>query len=85
MDVLLNECTFTPDRQEQAVAKKHCTMEEALQVARLVHARYTILTHFSQRYSKSMEFDDGVKEQEERERRLNALYEDHSGEEGAEE
>ena len=22
MDVLLNECTFTPDRQEQAVAKK---------------------------------------------------------------
>ena len=82
MDVLLNECTFTPDRQEQAVAKKHCTMEEALQVARLVRARYTILTHFSQRYSKSMEFDDGVKEQEERERRLNALYEIHSGGEG---
>ena len=85
MDVLLNECTFTPDRQEQAVAKKHCTMEEALQVARLVRARYTILTHFSQRYSKSMEFDDGVKEQEERERRLNALYENQSGGEGEEE
>ena len=82
MDVLLNECTFTPDRQEQAVAKKHCTMEEALQVARLVRARYTILTHFSQRYSKSMEFDVGVKQQEERERRLNALYENHSGGEG---
>ena len=85
MDVLLNECTFTPDRQEQAVAKKHCTMEEALQVARLVRARSTILTHFSQRYSKSMEFDDGVKEQEERERRLNALYENHSGGDGEEE
>ena len=60
-------------------------MEEALQVARLVRARYTILTHFSQRYSKSMEFDDGVKEQEERDRRLNALYENHSGGEGEEE
>ena len=82
MDVLVNACTFTPDRQEQAGAKKHCTMEEALQVARLVRARYTILTHFSQRYSKSMEFDDGVKEQEERERRLNALYGNHSGGEG---
>ena len=85
MDVLLNECTFTPDRQEQAVAKKHCTMEEALQVARLVRARYTILTHFSQRYSTSMEFDDGVQEQEERARRLTALYENHSGGEGEEE
>lgn len=79
MDVLLNECTFTPDRQEQALAKKHCTMEEALEVAKAVGARYTILTHFSQRYSKSMELDDGVKEQEEREKALRRVYEDRSG------
>ena len=79
MDVLLNECTFTPDRQEQALAKKHCTMEEALEVAKVVGARYTILTHFSQRYSKSMELDDGVKEQEEREKALRRVYEDRSG------
>ncbi|OAO14112.1 zinc phosphodiesterase ELAC protein 2 [Blastocystis sp. ATCC 50177/Nand II] len=78
VDVLLNECTFTPDRQEQALAKKHCTMEEALAVAKAVGARYTILTHFSQRYSKSMELDDGVKEQEEREKALRRVYEDRS-------
>ena len=79
MDVLLNECTFTPDRQEQALAKKHCTMEEALAVAKSVGARYTILTHFSQRYSKSMVLDDGVMEQEEREKALRRVYEDRSG------
>lgn len=77
--MLLNECTFTPDRQEQALAKKHCTMEEALKVAKVVNARYTMLTHFSQRYAKSMELDDGVKEQEEREKVLRKVYEDCSG------
>ena len=60
MDVLINECTFSGDRQEQAIAKSHCTMEEAISVACVLKARYTALTHFSQRYPKNLNFDQGL-------------------------
>ncbi|PHH68803.1 hypothetical protein CDD80_7234 [Ophiocordyceps camponoti-rufipedis] len=36
-----------------AVAKKHSTLDEALDIARQMEARRTLLTHFSQRYVKA--------------------------------
>ncbi|KFG81572.1 putative tRNA processing endoribonuclease Trz1 [Metarhizium anisopliae] len=51
--LLVHECTFGDDKQDHAKAKKHSTMAEALSVAREMEARRTLLTHFSQRYSKA--------------------------------
>ncbi|KHN99687.1 uncharacterized protein MAM_02540 [Metarhizium album ARSEF 1941] len=51
--LLVHECTFGDDKQDHAKAKKHSTMAEALSVAREMGARRTLLTHFSQRYSKA--------------------------------
>ncbi|ODA76973.1 hypothetical protein RJ55_07490 [Drechmeria coniospora] len=51
--LLVHECTFDDDKQDHAKAKKHSTMAEALGVAREMKARRTLLTHFSQRYSKA--------------------------------
>lgn len=62
VDVLVNECTFSDDRQEQAKAKNHCTCSDALSVGEKVNAKYTILTHFSQRYPKNLSHDQGMKE-----------------------
>ncbi|KAK2608807.1 hypothetical protein QQS21_002664 [Conoideocrella luteorostrata] len=50
--LLIHESTFGDDKQDHAKAKKHSTMAEALGVAREMEARRTLLTHFSQRYSK---------------------------------
>ncbi|OAA50413.1 hypothetical protein NOR_00863 [Metarhizium rileyi] len=51
--LLVHECTFGDDKQDHAKAKKHSTMAEALGIAREMKARRTLLTHFSQRYSKA--------------------------------
>jgi ribonuclease Z len=51
--LLVHECTFGDDKQDHAKAKKHSTMAEALGVAKEMEARRTLLTHFSQRYSKA--------------------------------
>ncbi|KAK5989882.1 Ribonuclease Z 1 [Cladobotryum mycophilum] len=51
--LLVHECTFGDDKRDHAKAKKHSTMGEALWVAKEMKARRTLLTHFSQRYSKS--------------------------------
>lgn len=37
---------------ESAVSKKHSTFTEAIQEGIAMNAKFTILTHFSQRYSK---------------------------------
>ena len=50
--LLIHEATFEAELIEHAKAKKHCTTEEALQAAAAMGAYRTILTHFSQRYSK---------------------------------
>lgn len=51
--LLVHECTFADDRRDDARAKRHSTMAEALGVARDMAARRTLLTHFSQRYAKA--------------------------------
>ncbi|KAK1765629.1 hypothetical protein QBC33DRAFT_454824 [Phialemonium atrogriseum] len=50
--LLVHESTFDDELAGDALAKKHCTMSEALGVARLMGARRVLLTHFSQRYPK---------------------------------
>lgn len=51
--LLIHEATFEPELIEHAKAKRHSTTEEALQVALGMGAYRAILTHFSQRYSKT--------------------------------
>ena len=60
-DVLLNECTFSDERQDQAEAKSHCSLRDAVGMMKRVRARYLILTHFSQRYPKSLSHDQGLR------------------------
>ena len=60
-DVLLNECTFSDERQAQAEAKSHCSLRDAVDMMKRVRARYLILTHFSQRYPKSLSHDQGMR------------------------
>ena len=39
-------------------------MEEAIEVGKMLNARYTILTHFSQRYPKNVNHDQGARSDE---------------------
>ncbi|KAL8734611.1 MAG: hypothetical protein Q9181_003145 [Wetmoreana brouardii] len=50
--VLVHEATFDDQMQNDAKAKKHSTMSEAIGVAQAMGAKRLILTHFSQRYQK---------------------------------
>ncbi|QGI62528.1 hypothetical protein CEK26_006491 [Fusarium fujikuroi] len=51
--LLVHECTFDDDMLAHAKKKGHSTMGEALEIARKMKARRTLLTHFSQRYVKA--------------------------------
>ncbi|KAK6460156.1 beta-lactamase superfamily domain-containing protein [Scheffersomyces coipomensis] len=50
-DLLIHECTLDNELIEEAIAKKHSTMIEAINVARFMNCPKVILTHFSTRYS----------------------------------
>jgi ribonuclease Z len=50
--LLIHECTFDDELGGDAIAKKHSTLGEALDVGRRMEARRILLTHFSQRYPK---------------------------------
>eukprot|EP00411_Alexandrium_monilatum_P057017 CAMPEP_0175443002 /NCGR_PEP_ID=MMETSP0095-20121207/58448_1 /TAXON_ID=311494 /ORGANISM="Alexandrium monilatum, Strain CCMP3105" /LENGTH=872 /DNA_ID=CAMNT_0016743067 /DNA_START=66 /DNA_END=2680 /DNA_ORIENTATION=- len=47
---LVHEATFNPDEEANAIAVRHSTTQEALDVARRMRATGVLLTHFSQRY-----------------------------------
>ncbi|PYI07156.1 tRNA processing endoribonuclease Trz1 [Aspergillus sclerotiicarbonarius CBS 121057] len=57
--VLIHEATFQDDMAVSAIAKKHSTLSEALEVGRLMKARAILLTHFSQRYQKLARVEEG--------------------------
>lgn len=63
-DLLIHEATFEHRLQEDALSKKHSTSTQAIEVGRAMEAKFTILTHFSQRHPKipyfTPEFDDKV-------------------------
>ncbi|KAG8165546.1 hypothetical protein KVR01_004098 [Diaporthe batatas] len=50
--LLIHESTLDDELVDDALSKKHCTMSEALGVAKDMRARRVLLTHFSQRYPK---------------------------------
>ncbi|KAI8576219.1 hypothetical protein K450DRAFT_214494 [Umbelopsis ramanniana AG] len=56
--VLLHEATLEDDMVEEALAKRHSTTKEAVQIGQEMNAKYTLLTHFSQRYPKIPVFTD---------------------------
>jgi ribonuclease Z len=55
--LLIHEATFQDDLRGQALAKKHSTAAEAIEVGRYMNARMVLLTHFSQRYAKITKID----------------------------
>ncbi|KAJ5167458.1 uncharacterized protein N7482_006239 [Penicillium canariense] len=50
--VLIHEATFQNDMVGSALAKRHSTAAEAIEIGRRMGARSILLTHFSQRYQK---------------------------------
>lgn len=61
-DLLIHESSLDNDLVEEALAKKHSTMIEAVTVARLMHCPKLILTHFSSRYSSGAKIALDVEE-----------------------
>ncbi|GJJ73180.1 ribonuclease Z [Entomortierella parvispora] len=55
--VLLHEATFEEEMLEKALQKKHSTTKEAIMVGEGMDAKFTLLTHFSQRYPSIPNFD----------------------------
>ncbi|KAK9681702.1 hypothetical protein RND81_10G021400 [Saponaria officinalis] len=58
--VLIHEATFEDDMIDEAVARKHCTTKEAIEVGETanVYSYRLIMTHFSQRYPKIPVFSE---------------------------
>ncbi|CAN7992883.1 unnamed protein product [Ixodes hexagonus] len=51
-DILIHEATMEDDLAEEALLKTHSTTSQAIDVGSRMRARFTLLTHFSQRYAK---------------------------------
>ena len=49
-DLLIHEGTFQSEMKEYAEKHRHSTIDMALEQSRKMQAKYTILTHFSNRY-----------------------------------
>ena len=50
--LMIHEATMDDELREDADLKRHSTISDAIKVARNCQARFTVLTHFSQRYAK---------------------------------
>ena len=57
-DLLIHEATMEHFMMNDAVIKKHSTFTEAIEEGKKVEAKFTMLTHFSQRYSKMPSLDE---------------------------
>ena len=51
-DLLIHEATVEHHMLADAKLKRHSTFTEAIQDGKLMEAKFTLLTHFSQRYAK---------------------------------
>jgi ribonuclease Z len=58
--LLIHESTFDDELRGDALAKKHSTMSEAIDVGRRMGARRIMLTHFSQRYQKTPALEENL-------------------------
>ncbi|KAI8883211.1 hypothetical protein K501DRAFT_219648 [Backusella circina FSU 941] len=50
--LLIHEATLEDAKMAEAIAKRHTTTGEAIDVGKRMNARFTLLNHFSQRYPK---------------------------------
>lgn len=60
-DLLIHESTLDNELVEDAIKKRHCTINEAIGVSNAMNAEKLILTHFSQRYPKLPSIDNNIK------------------------
>lgn len=51
-DLLVHEATMEDDLADEAIIKMHSTTSQAIDVGKRMGAKFTLLTHFSQRYAK---------------------------------
>lgn len=51
-DLLIHEATMEDSMEKEASMKMHSTISQAIQIGRDMNSKFTLLTHFSQRYSK---------------------------------
>ena len=63
-DLLIHEATFADSRLADAKKKLHCTRSEAIHVSSVMRAKFTTLTHFSQRYPVSQAEEQSEREEE---------------------
>lgn len=59
-DLLIHEATLDNDLVEDAIKKRHCTINEAIEVSNEMGAEKLIMTHFSQRYPKAPQIDGNI-------------------------
>uniref|UniRef100_A0A336M4K8 Zinc phosphodiesterase ELAC protein 2 n=2 Tax=Culicoides sonorensis TaxID=179676 RepID=A0A336M4K8_CULSO len=55
--ILIHEATMEDDLEDEAKFKMHSTISQAINQGTRMNAKYTILTHFSQRYAKLPRFE----------------------------
>ena len=51
-DLLIHEATMEDGMEDEARIKTHSTTSQAIEVGRWMEAKFILLTHFSQRYSR---------------------------------
>lgn len=49
-NLLIHEATYPDECIDRAAKNRHCTVQQAIEQSRKMNAKYTILTHFSNRY-----------------------------------
>jgi ribonuclease Z len=54
--VCIHEATVAETQPQEALEKMHCTTGEAIMIGKLMAAKYILLTHFSQKWSRVPEF-----------------------------
>ncbi|KAL7640215.1 UNVERIFIED_CONTAM: hypothetical protein RMT77_009629 [Armadillidium vulgare] len=59
-DLLIHEATFEDGMEERAFLTCHTTFSQAIHVGEDMNAKFTILTHFSQRYPKIPLFEENT-------------------------
>lgn len=59
-DLLIHEATLDNELVDDAIKKRHCTINEAIQVSNAMEAEKLVLTHFSQRYPKAPQIGNNI-------------------------
>jgi len=59
-DICIHEATMEDELVHEARLKMHSTTSEAIEIGNKMNAKFTMLTHFSQRYAKVPKIDSGL-------------------------